>query len=52
MFKMSPASPQTFIDTPNYVLEDRVRYSTVLMTNVFCDSRLQTINCVGIVRIH
>jgi hypothetical protein len=29
MFKVSPASLQIFIDTPNCVLEDRVRYSTV-----------------------
>jgi hypothetical protein len=29
MFKLSPASLQTFIDTPNCVLEDRVQYSTV-----------------------
>jgi hypothetical protein len=29
MFKMSPASLQTFIDTPKCVLEDRVQYSTV-----------------------
>jgi hypothetical protein len=29
MFKVSPASLQTFIDTPNCVLEDRVHYSTV-----------------------
>jgi hypothetical protein len=28
MFKVSPASLQTFIDTPNCVLEDRVKYST------------------------
>jgi hypothetical protein len=27
MFKASPASPQTFIDTPNCVLEDSVRCS-------------------------
>jgi hypothetical protein len=29
MFKTSPASLQTFSDTPNCVLEDRVQYSTV-----------------------
>jgi len=52
MFKVSPASLQTFIDTPNCVLEDRVRYSTVHIPNVFCDGHLQLINCVGIVRIH
>jgi len=28
MFKVSLASLQTFIDTPNSVLEDRVQYST------------------------
>jgi hypothetical protein len=27
MFKVSPASLQTFIDTPNCVLEDRVQYT-------------------------
>jgi hypothetical protein len=37
MFKLSPASLQTFIDTPNCVLEDRVQYSTVHTPNVFCD---------------
>jgi len=47
-----PASLQTFIDTPNYVLEDRVQYSTVYIPNVFCDGRLQPINCVRIFRIH
>jgi hypothetical protein len=29
MFKVSPASLQTFIDMPNCVLEDRVQYSTL-----------------------
>jgi len=52
MFKVSPAGLQTFIDTPNCVLEDRVQYSTVHIPNVSCDGRLQLINCVGIVRIH
>ena len=52
MFKVSSASLQTFIDTPNCVLEDRVQYSTVHIPNVFCDDHLQLINCVGIVRIH
>jgi hypothetical protein len=33
MFKVSPASPQTFIDTPNCVLEDHVQYSTVPNSN-------------------
>jgi hypothetical protein len=50
MFKVSPASLQTFIDTPNCVLEDRVQYSTVHIPNVFCDGHLQLIICVGIVR--
>ena len=52
MFKVSPASLQTFIDTPNCVLEDRVQYSTVHIPNVFCDGQLHHINCVGIVRMH
>jgi len=47
-----PASLQTFIDTPNCVLEDRVQYSTVHIPNVFFDDHLQIINCVGIVRIN
>jgi hypothetical protein len=47
-----PASLQTFIDTPNCVLEDRVQYSTVHIPNVFCDGHLQIINFVGIARIH
>jgi hypothetical protein len=46
IFKASPASLQTFIDTPNCVLEDRVQYSTVHIPNVFCDGHLQHINCV------
>jgi hypothetical protein len=50
MFKLSPASLQTFIDTPKSVLEDRVQYSTVHIPNVFCDGHIQIINCVGIVR--
>jgi hypothetical protein len=52
MFKVSPASLQTFIDTPYCVLECRVQYSMVRIPNVFCDYNLQNINCVGIVRIH
>jgi hypothetical protein len=52
MFKMSPASLQKFIDTPNCVLEDRVQYSTVHIPNVFCDGHLHIITCVGIVRMH
>jgi hypothetical protein len=47
MFKVSPASLQTFIDALNCVLEDRVQYSMVHIPNVFCDGHLQTINCVG-----
>jgi hypothetical protein len=34
MFKVSPASLQTFIDMPNCVLEDRVQCSTVYILNV------------------
>jgi hypothetical protein len=49
MFKVSPASLQTFIDTPNCVLEDRVQNSTVHIPNVFCDGHLKLSNCVGIV---
>jgi hypothetical protein len=52
MFKMSPASLQTFIDTPNRVLEDCVQYSPVHIPNSFCDGHLQLINFVGIIRIH
>jgi hypothetical protein len=51
-FKVYSASLQTFIDTPNCVLEDRVQYSTVHIPNVFCDGRLQIISCVGIAGIH
>jgi hypothetical protein len=47
-FKVSPAGLQTFIDTPNCVLEDRVQYRTVHIPNVFCDGHFQIINCVGI----
>jgi hypothetical protein len=47
-----PPRLQTFIDTPNCVLEDRVQYSTVNIPNVFCDNHIQIINFVGIVRIH
>ena len=49
MFKVSLASLQTFIDTPNCILEGRVQYSTVHIPNVFCDGHLQFISCVGIV---
>jgi len=41
MFKVSSASLQTFVDTPN-----RVQYSMVHIVNVFCDGHLQLINCV------
>jgi hypothetical protein len=44
MFKVSHASLQTLIDTPNCVLEDRVQYGTVHIPNVFCDVHLQIIN--------
>jgi len=44
MFKVSPASLQTCIDTPKCVLEDRVQYSTVHIPNVFCDGDLQIID--------
>jgi hypothetical protein len=37
MFKVSPASSRTYIDTPNCVLEDRVQYNTVHIPNVFCN---------------
>jgi hypothetical protein len=52
MFKVSPACLQTFIDTQNCVLEDRVQYSTVRIPNVFCEGHLLIINFVGTVRIH
>jgi hypothetical protein len=43
MFKVSTAGLQTFIDTPNCVLEDRVQYSAVQIPNVFCDGHFQII---------
>jgi len=46
MFKVFPSILRAFIETPNCVLEDRVQYSMVLILNVFCDGRLQLINCV------
>jgi len=49
MFKVSPASLQTFIDTSNCVLGDRVQYSTVHIPNVFCDGHLQITSFVGTV---
>jgi hypothetical protein len=52
MFKVSPTSFQTFIDTPICVLVDRVQYSTFHIPNVFCDGHLKIISCVGIVRRH
>jgi hypothetical protein len=50
MLKVSPTSLQTFIDTPNCVLEDHVQYRTLHIPNVFCDGHLQLISCVGNVR--
>jgi hypothetical protein len=47
MFKVSSATLQAYIDTPNCVLEDRVQYSTAHFPNVFCDGHLQIINCVS-----
>jgi hypothetical protein len=44
MFKVSPASLQTFTDTLNCVLEDHVQYSTVHIPNVFCDGDLKIIS--------
>jgi hypothetical protein len=35
MFKVSPASLQTFIDTPNCVLEDRVQYKSTHTNAIF-----------------
>jgi hypothetical protein len=52
MFKVPTASLQTFTDTPNCVLEDRVQYSTVHILNVFCAGHLQIISCVGISQIY
>jgi hypothetical protein len=46
MFKVSPASLQTIIDTPNSVLEDRVQYSKVHIWNVSPDGQLEIISCV------
>ena len=46
MFIVSATSLQTFIDTPNCVLEGRVQYSTVHIPNVFCDGHLHLISCV------
>jgi hypothetical protein len=51
MSKIPPSSHQTFIDTPNCVLEYRVQYSTVCIPNVFCDVQLQIINCVGVLSV-
>jgi hypothetical protein len=59
MFKVSPASLQTFSDKLNCVFEDRVQYSTsptslqtfidtVQIPNVICDGYLQIIICVAI----
>jgi len=46
MFTVSPTSLQTFIDTSNCVLEDRVQYSTVHIPNVFCDGHLHDACCL------
>jgi hypothetical protein len=48
MFKVSPVSLQTFIDTPNCVLEDRVQYSTVHVTNIFCDGHFKLLIVWGL----
>jgi hypothetical protein len=48
MFKVSLASLQTFIDTTNCVLENRVKYSVVHILNIFCDNHLQIINLWGL----
>jgi hypothetical protein len=50
MFEVSPASFQTFIDTPNCVLEDRVQYRTVRIPNVSCDGHLFLCVFVVIIR--
>jgi hypothetical protein len=47
MFRVFPANLQTFIDTPNRVLEDRVQYSTVHIPNVCYNGHLKIINYVG-----
>ena len=52
LLKVLPATLQTFIDKPKWVLGDRVQYSTVNIPNVFCDGHLQLINFVGIFRIY
>jgi hypothetical protein len=52
MFKLSPTSLQTFIDTPNCVWQTVFTNSTVCIANVFCDVHLQIINSVEIVQIH
>jgi hypothetical protein len=44
MFKVSPTSLKTFIDTPKCVLEDHVHYSTVHIPNALCGGQLQIIN--------
>jgi hypothetical protein len=58
MFKLSPASLQTFIDTPNCVLEDSVQYSTVSIVqystvsipNLFCGEHFLRVICTAIIR--
>jgi hypothetical protein len=42
MFKVSPATLQTFIDTSNCVLEHRVQYSTVHIPNVLWFQEVET----------
>jgi len=43
MFKVSTASVQTFIDTPNCVLEVRVQYRAVHIPNEFWNGHLHII---------
>jgi hypothetical protein len=38
MFRVSPASLHTFIDTPNCVLEDRVQYTNYVIMVSDCNS--------------
>ena len=44
MIKVSPASLQIFIDTPNCVLEEHVQYTTIHIPKVFCDDHLKIIS--------
>jgi hypothetical protein len=52
MFKVSSVSLQTYIDTPNCVLEDRVQHSAVHIPNIFCNGHLQIVSCWGTVRMY